>query len=90
MIALLMLSGLAGFAAFFPFDKTPAWHFKTVPVQRGDLTVTVAATGTLQPVNQVEVGTEISGTVKTVAVDYNDPHSIELRGGLYPCSSKTA
>jgi len=32
----------------------------------------VSATGTLQPTNQVDVGSEISGTIKTVEVDYND------------------
>src|SRR3970040_1716504 len=46
--------------------------YKTAAVTRGDLIVTVTATGTLQPVNQVDVGTEISGTIKTVEVDYND------------------
>jgi len=33
----------------------------------------VTATGTLQPTNTVEVGSEISGTIRTVEVDYNDP-----------------
>jgi len=46
--------------------------FKIAPVTRGDLTVMVTATGVLEPVNQVEVGTEISGTVKSVEVDFND------------------
>lgn len=47
-------------------------RFKTAPVERGKLVVTVTATGTLQPVKQVVVGTEVSGTVKSVLVDYND------------------
>src|SRR5688572_20220061 len=47
-------------------------QYKTAPVTRGDLTVIVTATGTVQPVNQVDVGTEISGTIRTVEVDYND------------------
>jgi HlyD family secretion protein len=34
--------------------------------------VVVTATGTVQPVNQVDVGTEISGTIRTVEVDYDD------------------
>lgn len=46
--------------------------FKIAPVERGGLTVMVTATGVLEPVNQVEVGTEISGTVKSVEVDFND------------------
>lgn len=41
-------------------------------VQRGSLTVKVTATGTLQPTNTVSVGSELSGIVKSVEVDYND------------------
>ena len=50
-----------------------ATQFKTAEAQRGDLTVTVSATGTLQPVNQVDIGSEISGLIESVEVDYNDP-----------------
>jgi HlyD family secretion protein len=53
-------------------SKGPTYQFKTAEAQRGDLTVTVTATGTLKPVTQVEVGSELSGTIKTVEVDYND------------------
>jgi HlyD family secretion protein len=49
-----------------------AVQYKTAPLIRGDLTVVVTATGTVQPVNQVDVGTEISGTIRTVEVDYDD------------------
>lgn len=45
--------------------------YETRPVGRGDLVVTVAATGTLQPINQVDVGSELSGTIETVLVDDN-------------------
>lgn len=51
--------------------KAEVVQFKTADVKRGDLTVIVTATGTLQPTNHVDVGSELSGTVKTVAVDYN-------------------
>lgn len=47
-------------------------QYKTAQVQQGNLIVTVTATGELEPVNQVEVGTEVSGTIETVAVNYND------------------
>ena len=47
-------------------------QFRTAEVQRADLTITVTATGELTPVNQVEVGTEVSGTIEAVEVDYND------------------
>ena len=47
-------------------------RYSTVEATRGKLTIIVTATGTLQPVNQVDVGSEISGTIKTVLVDFND------------------
>ncbi len=46
-------------------------EYLTAPVQRGDLTVTVSATGTLNPVTLVNVGTQVSGTVKVLNVDFN-------------------
>ena len=46
-------------------------NFKTTELKRGELVVRVTATGLLQPVNQVEVGTEISGTIESVEVDFN-------------------
>ena len=46
-------------------------QFKTEQCSLGDLTVTVTATGTLQPTNTVDVGSELSGTIKNVNVDYN-------------------
>jgi HlyD family secretion protein len=47
-------------------------QYKTMETRKGDLTVTVSATGQLEPVNQVDVGIEVSGTIKTVVVDNND------------------
>jgi HlyD family secretion protein len=47
-------------------------HFKTKEVADGALTVTVNATGTLKPTNQVDVGSELSGKVNTVDAQYND------------------
>ena len=42
-------------------------------VEKGTLTVTVTATGELKALTQVNIGTEISGVVESVAVDYNSP-----------------
>ncbi|MEW6379260.1 MAG: efflux RND transporter periplasmic adaptor subunit [bacterium] len=53
-------------------DKANSMQYKTQEAQRGDLTVTVTATGTLEPTNQVDVGSELSGIVKSVEADYND------------------
>src|SRR4029453_10183073 len=45
--------------------------YATQDVRRGDLTVTVSATGNLQPTNKVDVGSEQSGLVTDVFVDNN-------------------
>ncbi len=46
-------------------------RFITQPVERGDLIVTVTATGAVQPTNEVEVSSELSGIIRKVLVDYN-------------------
>jgi len=52
-------------------------QYKTQEAQRGNLVVRVTATGTLEPTNEVEVGSEISGIVKTVGADYNDKVKVD-------------
>lgn len=51
-------------------NTTP--RYLTAPVERGDLAVTVTATGTLSALDTVEVSSEVSGRVAAVQVDYND------------------
>lgn len=68
----LLVAWVVFFAFSGPDENKNAPRYVTAPVARGDLTVTVAATGTLAPVNQVDVGSEISGTIQSVAVDFND------------------
>jgi len=46
--------------------------YVTEPVHKGNLTLTVSANGTLQPTRSVNIGSELSGTVKRVLVDVND------------------
>jgi HlyD family secretion protein len=47
-------------------------EYRTQPVTRGALRVTVTATGNLAPTNEVDVGSELSGIVRNVAADYDD------------------
>lgn len=47
--------------------------FKTYELKRGEMSVTVSATGSLVADGSVEVGTEVSGTVSEVLVDFNSP-----------------
>jgi HlyD family secretion protein len=46
--------------------------YVTEAARRGNLVVVVSATGTLEPLKKVDVGIEVSGTIKTVEADYND------------------
>jgi HlyD family secretion protein len=52
--------------------RTTAVTYITAPVTRGDLTVTVTATGTVQPTDQVDISSELSGTIASVNADFND------------------
>jgi HlyD family secretion protein len=47
-------------------------EYVTEPVETGDLTVIVTATGSVQPTNVVEVSSELSGLIREVLVDFND------------------
>lgn len=46
--------------------------FEMVKVERGDVAYDITATGNIQPINTVEVGTQVSGKIETVLADYND------------------
>ncbi len=52
-------------------DDTP--QFRTEPVSRGDIVAQVTATGTLNAVVTVLVGTQVSGTISHIYADYNSP-----------------
>ena len=83
--------GVAG-AVYWYFGSTPAQPaFRLANVERGNLVAAVSATGTLNPVVSVQVGSQVSGQVKEIFVDYNsvvkkgdviariDPESFVLR-----------
>lgn len=74
VMSLLLLSLLVGAAWFaLPFiqpkESTP--QFRTEPARTGALVVKVSATGNLEPTNQVDVGSELSGILEAVLVDDN-------------------
>ena len=65
------LLGVGGYALLAGNGTATAVRYQSSPVERGALVVTVSATGTLQPTNQVNVGSELSGTIEQVYVDDN-------------------
>lgn len=62
IVALLLLSKKGNGKVQYVFQKA----------ERGDLTVQVTATGAIEPINQVDIGVEVSGTIERVQVDFND------------------
>jgi len=72
-IMVITLSIISALLAISCAKKTgTAGDYQTAKVTRGDLMVTVSSTGTLAPDDTVQVGTEVSGTIKNIYVDYND------------------
>ena len=55
-----------------PQSSSPTQRYRTETVDRGDIVQTVSANGTLNPVVLVNVGTQVSGTVQKIRVDFND------------------
>lgn len=74
-IVLTLLVLATGFSAWWWLaraEPVAASPYQTATVERGDLESVVSATGTLAAVETVEVGTQISGTLGRVLVDFND------------------
>ncbi|MBR3514221.1 MAG: efflux RND transporter periplasmic adaptor subunit [Bacteroidaceae bacterium] len=52
-------------------SKKAGIEYETTTVEQGNISTTVTATGTIEPVTSVEVGTQVSGIVAKIYVDYN-------------------
>lgn len=57
---------------FFPKSDSQKVEYITSKVNSGDLKVVVSASGNIKPTNSVEIGIEVSGTIKEIFVDFND------------------
>jgi HlyD family secretion protein len=64
-----VIAGVAAYTQVARTDSTP--EPVTARVTRGSIVDTVDATGTIQPVTTVQVGTQVSGTIKSLAADFN-------------------
>jgi HlyD family secretion protein len=74
IISILLFLGASSYYYFFmnKSQKEEVATYNTKKVTKGDLSVVVSATGTLNPTNSVEIGVEVSGTIKEIYVDFND------------------
>jgi HlyD family secretion protein len=71
VVLLLAISGAAFAIRRYAFT-TAAPNFRFVTVERGDVQATVSATGTLNAVMTINVGTQVSGQVAALFADFND------------------
>ena len=70
-VALLLLA--AGVAWWYFARQPDAPAYRTAKLERGPITATVSSTGTLNPVTSVQVGTQVSGQIQQLFVDFNSP-----------------
>ena len=73
LVTLLLLAVIGGSAyAYFKYkDNGPKFTVTYAQISRGNIVDTVGATGTLQAVTTVQVGTQVSGTIQNLYADYN-------------------
>ncbi|MFN7085188.1 MAG: efflux RND transporter periplasmic adaptor subunit [Burkholderiales bacterium] len=86
-----LLLAAAAAAAYLLWGAKPAPAYRLAKIERGNIVAAVSATGTLNPVVSVQVGSQVSGQVKEIYVDYNsqvskgqliariDPEPFQLR-----------
>ena len=80
VLVILVILALAGAGLYYKhFGKKSDIVYDTTTVSRGPIRVDVTASGTIQPVNVVSVGTQVSGIIEKVFVDYN---SVVKKGDL--------
>lgn len=75
LIGATIVAGLVGGGIWFAKQRAaqaPEQRYKLVTIEKGDVTQTVSANGTLNPVVLISVGTQVSGTVRKLFVDFND------------------
>ena len=88
LLILAVISGLGWLTWEFFFKPEPViYGLTSSAITRGDITSTVTATGELNAISVVEIGTQVSGTVQEIYVDFNSPVIIgEMRERLQQLS----
>lgn len=74
LVALLLLVvALATVGYVFTSNRTQGGRYRTAKVDRGPIVSTVSTTGTVNAVTTVQVGSQVSGQIKELLVDFNSP-----------------
>jgi HlyD family secretion protein len=72
VVGLLALTGAATYYYVFGGSRV-SYTYTTQAVTKGDLSVIVTSTGSVQPTDKVDISSELSGTIRKVNVTYNSP-----------------
>jgi len=71
VIALLLLAGIGAAGYYRYFGQTAPPEVTTAPLSRGDIVASVGATGAIEAVTTVQVGSQVSGTIQQLYADFN-------------------
>jgi HlyD family secretion protein len=89
VIVIVLIGAFFAYRAFSAQRAAP--RYLTATVTRADISATIQATGTVNPVNEVQVGTQVSGTIAALYVDYNSiVHKGQTLATLDPTSLQAA
>lgn len=89
LIAVILAVGIGVGAYYYAREKNPP-QVMTADITRGDITEAVSATGTLEAVTTVQVGTQVSGTIQVLNADYNSiVHKGQIIAKLDPALFQT-
>jgi HlyD family secretion protein len=89
VIVIVLVGGFFAYRAFSAQRTAP--RYLTAQVARADISANIQETGTVNPVNEVQVGTQVSGTISSLLVDYNSiVHKGQVLATLDPTSLQAA
>ncbi len=71
IISIVLIGLTIGGYVFFTGERKPPIRYRTAVVERGQIVSVVSATGTINPVVSVQVGTQVSGMIKSLHADFN-------------------
>jgi HlyD family secretion protein len=71
IVLLAIVSGVLVYSLCSGVARKPASQFASAEITKGDLRQVVTATGEIRPINTINVGSQVSGTIETINVDYN-------------------
>src|SRR5215472_452314 len=69
ILGVLLLAGLGAAAWFWRSRSAPTLSFTTVPIKRGNVTASIGATGTIEPLETVDVGAQVAGRISAFGKD---------------------